>query len=453
MLDLSNLNNYYQQIKDSLIKQNKNDLILKSILATSSVVSVNKKKVKICVINLFAKKTLETRYKHAIESLFLNLTNNSYSITFLTELENKKTRLIKHSSINESEQDELSEWQSSSLKIDLSFDNLIIGEFNKDVIKATSFIDQNNPIINSLLIYGTTGTGKTHILNAITKQYIESNPDKNVLYIDTEDFLTKAYTALANGTAEIEKFKNKFKSLDLLIVDDIQLLANKDRLNEIFFSIFNYLTNNKKCILLSSDKLPQMLSLDERMISRFNSGLVVKINKPDLESIKKIIVQKVNVLNFKQEFTNKAVEYIALNFNSDLRILQGIINKIYFYACSNLDDKSVINADIVKSILEQNNNLEILNKAISLNHEVIIENVCLNFKVDKNVILSKKRDKKYIFPRKICMYLLRKKLNYSLSDIGKIFANRDHSSVLVAIRDIEESISSDQDLMKLVDSF
>ncbi|MDE7075449.1 MAG: chromosomal replication initiator protein DnaA, partial [Malacoplasma sp.] len=333
-----------------------------------------------------------------------------------------------------------------TLNKNLTFDDYTVGIFNKDAYKAANFIFEGNNSWKTLLIYANTGLGKTHFLHAIGNKYESLFPEKNILYIQTEDFLEKIYRSISEGGTKIEEFKNSFNDVDLLLIDDIQFLNNKEKLNEIFFNIFNKLNSNNKLIIMTSDKLPSSLKIDDRMISRFNSGLNIKINKPDVDSIKKIVINKIKKSNIKNTFSLPAIEYIAFRFNNDIRSLEGILNKIYFFLLGNINGNEIINEKKIKEIIDLDSENSITDFTKQINPEIVIETVCLSYGVNKSAVTSKKRNKEFSFVRKVCMYILREKLNLSYNEIGSFFSNRNHATVIESIRDIEERKNKDKDL-------
>ncbi|MDE5545530.1 MAG: chromosomal replication initiator protein DnaA, partial [Malacoplasma sp.] len=389
--------------------------------------------------NEFIKEVLKNDYKQIFEEYFSSKTNSNLNVFFITKEEKdiKKEINIDFPKIKKN---------NESLNKNLTFDDYTIGIFNKDAYKAANFIFDGNNSWKTLLIYASTGLGKTHFLHAIGNKYESLFPEKNILYIQTEDFLEKIYKSISEGGTKIEEFKNSFNNIDLLLIDDIQFLNNKEKLNEIFFNIFNKLNSNNKLIIMTSDKLPTSLKIDDRMISRFSSGLNIKINKPDVDSVKKIVINKIKKSNIKNTFSLPAIEYIAFRFNNDIRTLEGILNKIYFFLLGNINANEIINENKIKEIIDLDSESNITNFTKQINPEIIIETICLSYGVNKASVTSKKRNKEFSFVRKVCMYVLREKLNLSYNEIGSLFSNRNHATVIESIKDIENKKNKDKDL-------
>lgn len=445
MITLAQIKKNYLVIKKEIEKEFQNENFYKNYVLDSSIFKIENENIFILVKNEFVKEVFTNEYKEIFEEYFSIKLNSNLNVFFITKEEKDINKELKETKPKILE---------SNLTLDsrLTFNNYTIGLFNQDAVKAANLFVQENNNWKTLLLYGNTGLGKTHLLHAIGNKFIETFPQKNVLYIQTEEFLEKIYKSIFEGGSKVEEFKNSFDNVDLLLIDDIQFLSNKEKLNEIFFNIFNRLNSKNKYIVMSSDKLPTSLKIDDRMISRFNSGLSIKINKPDTESIKKIIVENIKKSRIKNPFSALAVEYIALRFNSDIRALEGVLNKIYFHLLDNVDVNQIINEDKIKKIIESDSDYEIISNLSQVNPEIIIETICLGYGIDKKSVISKKRNKQFSFVRKICMYVLREKLNLSYNEIGSFFSNRNHATVLESIKDVEEKIKKDKDLKTFIEN-
>lgn len=432
---------FYQNAWNLLLKKMKphfkNETFYNDHFLKAKFHSINDSICYITVENIFTKEVLNNDYKNKINEEFSNLINKKIDFEFIleNEKENIDSKKIIVNDINEFNQE-------------MSFDNYIVGNFNKDVYMAIKKIltNSNDVSINPLFIFGSTGVGKTHLLNALGVKYKEIYPNKFIKYINAEDFLRKAYISLSIGGIETEKFKESYSDVDLLLIDDIQFFTNKDKLNEIFFNIFNDLVKRKKYVIMTSDKIPQELKIDSRMISRFNSGLTMQIPKPDIETIKEIIIQKVKNSNIEIPFSNPAVSFIANRFNEDIRILEGILNKIFFFINSKKIEEKIINEEVIKSILKQEMDNGLITSGYYINPNIVIDAICMAYGVSVNQVKSKQRQKQITFVRKVCMYVLRNKLNLSYNEIGSFFSNRDHSTVIESCKFIENELKKNPDV-------
>lgn len=443
---MNNINNYWNECKKEMQNEFSNDFFYKNHFLNTTFYKNIDNKCYVVVDSIFSKEVLNKDYLKIINDKFSNIVNLTMEVIFILE---EEKNIIDFTNNNvENNTNELND-----LDKNLIFENYIVGNYNKELYNAAIAITSNNDMnLKTLFIYGSTGLGKTHILNAIGFKYKLLHPNKKIKYISTEDFLRQSYSAISKGGIAIEEFKNNFNNIDLLLVDDIQFLTNKDKLNEIFFNIFNYLIKKNKIIIMTSDKVPESLKIDKRMISRFNSGLTIKIPYPDIETIKKIIENKINKSIRKNKFSSGAINFIANRFNTDIRILEGIINKIIFYSINNLSPNEIINEEKVKDILQLEIEDGLINNNFQVNPNIIIESISLAYGINYKLVISKQRKKEIVFPRKVCMYVLREKLNMSYSEIGKYFSNRDHSTVIDSVNSISKLLETDTELNNFIEN-
>lgn len=400
-----------------------------------------------CIIietpNEFSKKIIEEEFSKKIADLFLEATNQNIKIKYLYKGESKKQDEQKIEQIKDTK---------DNLNYKLNFDNFIVGKFNKKLFKAAKQIcndDENK--YNPFFVYGDTGLGKTHIINAIGIE-LKKEKDLVVKYMNIEDFVRESYEYMSYGSKEIEEYKKSFDAYDVLIVDDVQFLSNKDKMNEIFFNIFNYYIKSNKKIIISSDRNPNELKIDNRMISRFNSGLTIKLTKPDLDTIYEIIKYKIDKDVNGIKFSNNSIKFIANRFNSDIRSLEGVINKIIFQVSVEEDENFTINEEKIKELLDIELDNGLISSGYKISPNIVIENVAMTYSVSKELIVSKIRTKEVAFARQVCIYVLREKMNMSYAEIGTFFSNRDHSTILEAYKKIKKMIESDSDLNKFINN-
>lgn len=441
-----NKDNFYKEsweiFKKTIKEKFPSEALYDKYLLPAYFAKSNNHEIRIVVNNLFAKEILQREYINLIQDSFSDFINEKCIILFITEdeINIEKNNLLKE--------------DKSNLNHEMSFENYIVGEFNKSAYQAINNIlkDPLKILWNPIFIYGHTGLGKTHLLNALGIEYKNMYSDKTIQYLNTEDFLRNAYSSLSNGGIALEKFKDSFNNIDLLLVDDIQFLTNKDKLNEIFFNIFNLLIKKKKYIIIVSDRPANEINIDKRMISRFDSGLSLIIKKPDIETVKLIIIDKIKKIDKRNKLTNNAISFIANRYNEDIRLLEGILNKILFHANNNLSSDSIINEDNIKKILD----LEIENGLISsgykINPNIIIESICMTYGVKPSDVKSKQRKKELSFIRKICIFALREKLHLSYSEIGSFFSNRDHSTIISAYNFTKDLLENDENLRIFLES-
>ena len=314
-----------------------------------------------------------------------------------------------------------------------TFDNFVVGPSNRFAHSAAIAVSKTpGQVYNPLFIYGPPGVGKTHLLYAIANGIRKENPNANIVYIKGDQFTNELIDAIKNGK-NIE-FRSKYREADLFLVDDIQFIAGKESTQEEFFHTFNKLYEEHKQIVLTSDRKPDdMLTLEERLRSRFLWGLIADINPPDYETRMAIIQNKARQLGL--ELSDDVCNYIAINITNNVRQIEGTVKKILAYRDLNnmpLDLPNISRAidDMFKS---EGNALPTA--------PLIISQVCKFYNVDESVIRGTQKNKGTAEARQVAMYLIRKLTNLSLPDIGKEFA-KDHSTVLYAIRKVEVALKN-----------
>ena len=320
-----------------------------------------------------------------------------------------------------------------------TFENFVVGPSNRFAHSAAIAVSKTpGQVYNPLFIYGPPGVGKTHLLYAIANGIRKQKPDANIVYIKGDQFTNELIDAIKNGK-NIE-FRSKYREADLFLVDDIQFIAGKESTQEEFFHTFNKLYEERKQIVLTSDRKPDdMLTLEERLRSRFLWGLIADINPPDYETRMAILKSKAHSLGLNLD--DDVCNYIAINITNNVRQIEGTVKKILAYRDLNnmpMDLPNISRAidDMFKSA---GNNLP--------TPSLIISQVCKYYAVDEIVLRGTQKTKGTAEARQVAMYLIRKLTNLSLPDIGKEFA-RDHSTVLYAIRKVEVALKNGDETMK-----
>ncbi|MDE5617805.1 MAG: chromosomal replication initiator protein DnaA [Ureaplasma sp.] len=338
----------------------------------------------------------------------------------------------------------------------INFSNYVVGNFNKNAIRlAKEVLKTSTSTYNPIFIYSKTGLGKTHLLSAVANEYKIKWTNKKLRYVNAQTFLKELYIIFEeknNNSLKIEEFKNIYSEYDILLIDDIQYLANKSKTNEILFTIFNNLTNKKKIIILSSDRSPNELNgFEDRLISRFSSGITCKINEPEDDSLKLIIN---NTLGDKHiNLTDDAISLVTNTFNKDIRELIGVLNKIAFLN-SNLENKdTLLDLKEVQEVLEIDSTVIGYNKKITaLRPSTIIDVVAKIYNIKSSDIIENSRKKNIATARHICMYIMREYGKFQLKDIGYAIGNRDHTTVLNGVEKIKSIILEDKEFNSLINS-
>lgn len=398
---------------------------------------------KIVVKNGFFKKMLEDNYSSIIENI-------------LEEIMEKRVSLIIETIDNSSPA------ESTSLKPDqpalfenpkpktektnihgnlnpkYSFSNFVIGNSNRFAYAAAQAVSKNPATAyNPLFLYGGVGLGKTHLMYAIGNYIKETQPDLKVLYISSEKFTNEIVNSISNKTTE--SFRRKYRNIDCLIIDDIQFLKGKERTQEEFFHTFNELHEANKQIVISSDRLPKEIeTLEKRLQTRFESGLMADIQSPDVETRMAILRQKSSI--DKIDLPSNVIELLANNITSNIREIEGAYTKIV--ARSSLLNIP-INIETAKKILEE---MVISVSVHQITFDTITKTVSNYYHIKQEELLSKKRTKTIVIPRQVVMYLCREEANLSYPRIGELLGGRDHTTVMYAYEKISKNIKKDSNL-------
>lgn len=338
----------------------------------------------------------------------------------------------------------------SNLNKSLNFQNFVVGDTNKFARTAAFAVAQNPGVqYNPLFIYGKSGLGKTHLMHAIGNYIMNNNPDLKVLYTTSDDF-RKDYTGIVNASDNsldyANDFKDKYRNIDVLIIDDIQYLVGAEKTQEEFFHTFNDLHSRNKQIIISSDRSPEDLKLlEERLRSRFAWGLPVDIYPPDFDLRCRIIKDKVLKLTIADKMTDEAVEFIASNCDTDVRSLEGAINRLVAYTAMIVPEK--INLEFVNDALKDyiTKNPYVTNDIVSIQKAVADY-----YKLTIEVLKGKRRSANIAYPRMVAMYLCRMLTDQSFPRIGLEFGGRDHSTVIHAVDKIEEDLKNNSQLKEII---
>ncbi|MDR0819309.1 MAG: chromosomal replication initiator protein DnaA [Oscillospiraceae bacterium] len=337
-------------------------------------------------------------------------------------------------------------WESSSVSVKsspqfnkekYSFDNFIVGPSNRLAYAAAAAVAADRTgVYNPLFIYGNPGLGKTHLLYAIANKFKKTQPEFQIIYVKAESFMNELVDAIVNK--RMNEFRSKYRNVDLLLVDDIQFIAGKEQTQDEFFHTFNSLFEGEKQMVLTSDRPPKdMLRLEDRLKSRFECGLLTDIQPPDLETRIAIVRSKASEIGIN--VPPNIVEYIAQNITSNVRLIEGVLKKISAYhelinSNDELDQQAI--EDITRDIIL---------KAKKYTPEQIIERVGLHYSIQPEQIVGPNRERNVLSARQVSMYLIRQLTDLTLFDNGKLFG-RDHSTVIHAIKKIEDKIEIDPQL-------
>ena len=324
-----------------------------------------------------------------------------------------------------------------------TFDTFVVGK-NNDIAHATALAVAEDPGTygNPLFIYGGAGLGKTHLLHSMAHYVLSKHPDYRIIYVTSEEFTNELVRSIQHKQGE--SFKNKYRNIDMLLIDDIQFIVNKESTQEEFFHTFTTLYESKKQIVISSDKPPKDINgLEDRLITRFKAGLTVDIQPPNYETRMAILKKRAELDNIKVD--DESLNYIATNIKSSIRELEGALKQIYNFSRLR---KQTINFNLTKEALE---NIISPEEKRPVTCELIIETVAEHFNISPDDIKSTKRNKEIAYPRQICMYLCRKMTADSLQAVGNSLGKKDHTTIIHGEKKISDDLKKDENLQNTID--
>ncbi len=326
-----------------------------------------------------------------------------------------------------------------------TFENFVVGKSNQVVFAAMENVAEHpSQKFNPLFIYGGVGLGKTHLLHAVGNYLWKNRPELNVLYVTCENFTNDYVDYLRNSKDKLKsEFRDKYRTADVLMIDDIQFISNRTGIQEEFFHTFNDLYQNNKQIILASDRPPkEMSALEDRLRSRFSMGLIQDIQEPDYETKVAIIKKKCSQEGYFVD--DDVVEFIAQKTGTNIRDIEGILSKVVFYA--GLLGKTHATMDDAHEALKDYGEPE----KTSLNADKIMSTVCDFFKISREDIVGKKKNKEVVEPRQLCIYLINDMLSMPLTAIGDMFGGRDHTTIMHARDKISKQLKTNPHTKTLV---
>lgn len=386
----------------------------------------------------FNKGILESRYSTLIKNAIKQVTSKEYKVSFVVPGQDAGIGHIAHSDPSPGE-----EQYVSILNPKYTFDTFVIGNSNRFAHAAALAVAESPAkAYNPLFLYGGVGLGKTHLMHAIGHFILSQNPSSKVLYVSSEKFTNELINAIKDD--KNEEFRNKYRNIDVLLIDDIQFIGGKERTQEEFFHTFNALYEANKQIILSSDKPPkEITTLEDRLRSRFEWGLIGDIQPPDLETRIAILRKKAQMENL--EVPNDVMIFIADKIASNIRELEGALNRVIAYSSLTTNNISVeLATEALKDILSAH-------KSRVINSTSIQDAVARYFDMKPDEFKSKKRNRDIAYPRQIAMYLCRELTDMSLPKIGDEFGGRDHTTVIHALDKIITDIENNPETRRAID--
>jgi len=397
----------------------------------TEIISKDNEKVVISVPNAFSKEWLSNKYNKLILKTLHDLDESIKYLDFVIKPQNEQMAAKKDNQEKaDTEQlkfDEFKINKETNLNPRYTFENFVVGSFN-ELAHAAALAVSDNPgfTYNPLFIYGGVGLGKTHLVQAIGNKIAENPKKKKVKYISSEKFVSGIVTAIR--TNSMEAFKASLAPIDVLILDDIQFIAGKNKSQEEFFHVFNSLYEKNKQIVLSSDRPPNAIpELEERLRSRFEGGMIADVSLPDFET--RLVILKTKVQEKNMDLPDEILDYIAANVKKNVRELEGALNRLLIF---NKINNSTPNLETAKKLLKG----FIFSPFDVANYKKIIETVAKFYNLEEKNLFDPTRRKEIVRPRQVAMFLLRKELKYSFPAIARKFGGKDHTTAIYAYKKI-----------------
>lgn len=409
----------------------------------TEIIFIKDEKAVVSVPNAFSKEWLSNKYNKTILKILHGLDDKIKDVEYI--IKPQTTTIVPPKNNLDTEKANIEQLNFEEFKIDketnlnprYTFDNFVVGSFN-ELAHAAAWAVSENPGLtyNPLFIYGGVGLGKTHLLQAVGNKIVETSKKRKVRYISSEKFITGIVNAIRNHNIDV--FKTTLSQIDVLILDDVQFLAGKNKTQEEFFHAFNSLYEKNKQIILSSDRPPNAIpELEERLRSRFEGGMIADISFPDYET--RLVILKNKLQEKHLEISEDVLDYIASNVKKNIRELEGALNRLLIYSKLN---NSVPNLEIAKKLLKS----YIFSPFDVANYKKIIEAVSKFYNLEEKDIFEATRKREIVRPRQIAMFLLRRELKYSFPAIARKFGGKDHTTAIYACKKIGQEFNNNNKL-------
>ena len=442
MLDKNELLN---QAKE-LLKNEMTNISFTTWIKTLEIGNIYDNKIELITSNAMQTDAIKSRYYDLIINTFNFLTNKSWQLEIIDSSDASAQSNVQEALDNSFDNLTSSpEYSKTSLNPKYTFDTFVVGNNNRFAhAAALAVAEAPSSMYNPLFIYGGVGLGKTHLMQAIGNEILKRDSSKKVLYVTSEAFTNELVNAIKDANYKNELFRNKYRNIDILLIDDIQFFAGKNTAQEEFFHTFNTLHQNGKQIILSSDKPPRDIALlEDRLKSRFEWGLIEDISMPDYEMRLAILRKKTQLEGILID--DDILSLIATRIDSNIRELEGVLNKILAYT-------SLTHSPITIEVVEKAINDVTLQKENIISADYIQDVVSNYFKIDKRDMVSSKKSNDIAYPRQIAMYLCRTVGQMSFPRIGNDFGGRDHTTVMHAYKKIEKEIKENTNTKLIVES-
>lgn len=416
-----------------------------SFFAGSYINEIHGDTIVVVVNSSLAAALIKQKYYDLVEDVVSEITESNFKLDFVLENE------VQKGAEKQAQSKKQRYFQEATLNPKLTFDNFVVGSFNREASQASLFVASNpgKTLAQPLFIYSNSGLGKTHLLHAIGNYIKNARPNFKILYISTSDFVEE-YIRYVKGEKEAESLKDFFSSIDVLLLDDVQMLANKVKTQEMFFAIYNKMIDNSKQVVITSDKQPNELNgLEDRLVTRFCKGLVMKINEPDQNTCVEILRKKIEANGLDlQRFDDAVLYFFADKFSKNVRELEGALNRLIFYVVS-LKQTDKISMDVAMEAVQSLTGGKSLSS--TLNEQKIINVVSDYYNLTPSQLTGRIRTGQIALARHIAMYLIRITLDIPLKKIGDMFGGKDHTTVMSAVQKVDNGLKTDTKLKSAIE--
>ena len=440
---LSEMTQLWDKTLSKLEKRISEPKVFDLFFKKSYIHDINKDLITVICDSALGMELMQNKYYSIIKETINEVSDNEYDLVFMVGGAAKQ--------VVDNKPKQPAFFTYSKINRKLTFDNYIVGDFNREVAQAGMIVAKNpGTMFNPLFIHSNSGLGKTHLLHAIAN-YIqqEENPNAKILCINANDFVEE-YLKFVRGDKENESLKEYVCSFDVLLFDDVQFLADKVKTQEMFFNIYQRMVNDGKQIIITADKNPNELkNIEDRLVTRFNQGLVISIKEPDRDSCVSILENKIESNGMDiTKFDNSVLYFFADKFSKNVRELEGALNRLIFHVLNFKDSERItmdVAAEAVQTLVGGKN------IATQMNEQKIINIVADYYSLTPEQLVGKSRTGQLVLARHIAMYIIRKDLDISLEKIGEMFGGRDHTTVINAISHVDKELLTDAQLKHAIE--
>ena len=437
-ISISTLEKTWQRVLDSAKEELKDPRLFDAFFKDTYIYKVEGDKLIISCANSLSANLLKLKYVDFLKDIVYRETQTNFDLEFDLDSDLKdpddNTKIVKKPTF----------FPNNFLEPNYTFDNYVIGPSNSEAAKASLIVAATpGKLYNPLFMYSQSGLGKTHLLNAIGNYCKEKDPLTRVLYCSSQEFIDE-YIKYVSGDKNEDNLKEFILSFDILLVDDVQMLQDKTKTEEFFFSIFETLIRQNKQIVLTCDRLPEELNgLDRRLVTRFLKGLTISIQPPSVELCEDILKMKIENIGLKKETIDEdVIHFIASKFKSSIRNLEGALNRLIFY--SSINHCEQITMDVAEDALSAL--IDTKRSKTKVSSSKILNAVSSYYSISVSQLTGKIKTAQIVNARHIAIYLIRQMLDMPLKQIGEIFSNRDHTTIMHSINKVEKMLKTNKDL-------